>query len=399
MNILLLEDDIALNKAIEKVLDIDKHNVDTFFDGKVLLDALDSPYDLYILDINVPHISGLEILDSILLQNRDAKVIMISSNTDIYSLETAYEKGCVDYVKKPFHIAELRAKVNRLKVGNRHLYRMVSLKEPNESLTKKEKKMLNLLLENMKHLVTYEMIENHVYENKKMSMDALRTLVRRLRAKLTNNIIENIIDEGYMISHLPLNEERVDENMIQERLELLEKENQILKLEKEILLKKSTTDPLTGLYNRLKIEEIFLYEQEQFICCGDPLSMILLDLDDFKRINDKHGHNIGDKYLQKLAKTLKSAFRDTDIIGRWGGEEFIILMPKTTLAEAREIALRIQVRINDMECPRLDMQTASFGVTTLIENDTLSTFVKRADEALFRAKKAGKNRIEVYDIS
>ena len=229
-------------------------------------------------------------------------------------------------------------------------------------------------------------------------MDALRTLVRRLRAKLTDNIIENVIDEGYMISQLPLNEETVDDEMIQERLELLEKENQILKLEKEILLKKSTTDPLTGLYNRLKIEEIFFYEQEQFICCGDQLSMILLDLDDFKRINDKYGHNIGDKYLQALSRTLKSAFRDIDIIGRWGGEEFIVMMPKTSLDEAKEIALRIQSRINAMECPLLDMQTASFGVTALIGNDTLSSFVKRADEALFRAKKAGKNRIEVYDI-
>ena len=297
MNILLLEDDIALNKAIKRVLELEYHSVTTFIDGQDIVESLNTIYDLYILDINVPHISGLELLEMILRKNDQAKVIIISSNTDVESLQTAYDLGCVDYLKKPFHIAELRAKINRLKISREHLFSTIKLKRGNETLTKKEKRLLNLLLDNLTLVVSYEMIANYVYENKPMSMDALRALIRRLRGKLADDIIQNIIDEGYSILNVPTLSDVKREINIQKRMETLEKENIQLKLEKEVLLTKSTTDPLTGLYNRDKIKDIFLYEQKQYIRHGDPRSSILMDLDDFKYINDAHGHNIGDIYL------------------------------------------------------------------------------------------------------
>jgi len=242
MKILLLEDDIPLNKAIKKVLELDHHTVDTFIDGENMLGSIDQGYDLYILDINVPRISGLELLDIILDKNDQAKVIMISSNTDVRSLKTAYNLGCVDYLKKPFHITELRAKINRLNLSREHLASTVSLKAGSDPLAKKERKLLNLLLDNLSLVVSYEMIENYVYENKRMSMDALRALMRRLRSKLSDDIIENIIDEGYTISTIPDISNEDKEKSITQKMEALEEENRLLKLEKEVLLKKSTTD-------------------------------------------------------------------------------------------------------------------------------------------------------------
>ena len=395
MNIVLLEDDIALNKAIRKVLELDGHDVSSFHNGKEVLNAMDERYDLYILDINVPYISGLDILDSILLQNKRAKVMMISSNTDMQSIQKAYDIGCVDYLKKPFHIAELRAKINHLQVSAAHLYTGIELRENARPLTKKETRLLNLLLDHLGLAVNYEMIDNYVYENKTMTMDALRALVRRLRAKLAQDIIENVVDDGYRISHVPDMPDRRADTKAQEHIDALRRENSLLKMEKEILLKKSTTDPLTGLYNRIKIQEIFLHEQQHFVQNEDQLSIILLDLDNFKSINDKYGHNIGDRYLQALAKTLSKTFRTIDIIGRWGGEEFIILLPRTSLDDAKEIAARLKKQINSMKCPTLGLQTASYGLTTLMDNDTLSSFVGRADKVLFNAKEAGKNCIEV----
>ena len=397
MKILLLEDDISLNKAIKKVLELDYHIVYTFTDGQELIDSLDQSYDLYILDINVPHISGLELLDMILLQNDQAKVIMISSNTDVQSIQTAYNSGCVDYLKKPFHIAELRAKTNRLKMESTHLLSGVRFKSEDDALSKKERRLLKLLLSNLSLIVTYEMIEHDVYENKRMSMDAIRALVRRLRTKLTDDIIENIIDVGYTISNVPALSNTEPEKNINQRVEALEQENNLLKLEKEILLKRSTTDPLTGLYNRVKIKEMFLYEQQQFIRHGDVLSVILLDLDNFKFINDTYGHNVGDNYLKELARILTGFFRSVDIVGRWGGEEFLILLPKTSLGKSRYLALRLKEVINKMECPTIAYQTASFGLATLTENDTLSTIVNRADKALFLAKARGKDRVEIVE--
>lgn len=396
MKILLLEDDIALNKAIQRVLELDHHKVSPFFDGQDIIDAMAHRYDLYILDINVPNISGLELLDAILLQNQHAKVMMISANTDLLSLQTAYDKGCVDYIKKPFHIAELRAKIKRLQIHREEYYSTVRLKENAEPLTKKEKRLINLLLDNAGEIVTYEMIDDYVYESKAMTMDALRTLVRRLRSKLADDIIHNAIDEGYMIHAHDENSNTDEEESILTRLETLEKENERLRKEKKLLLQRSTTDPLTGLYNRVKIQEIFQKEQQAFISHREELSVILMDLDNFKSINDSYGHNIGDKYLQELAQTLKNAFRSGDIVGRWGGEEFIILLPQTSLETAQEIAKRIKKMIQTMECPLVGERTASFGLTSLREHDTLTAFVKRADEALLLAKKSGKNRVEVY---
>ncbi len=395
MNILLLEDDISLNNAIKKVLELDHHMVNTFTDGQEILESINKMYDLYILDINVPHINGLELLDIILLQNDQAKVIMISSNTDMQSLQTAYDLGCVDYLKKPFHIVELRAKINRLKIEDTYLLSNIKFKNKDDVLSKKERRLLTVLLNNISLVVTYEMIEDNVYENRGMSMDALRALVRRLRAKLADDIIENIIDVGYTISNLPSVSNENTETNIKQKMKVLEQENSHLKLEKEVLLKKSTTDPLTGLYNRVKIQEIFLHEQEHFILHGDPLSIILMDLDNFKSVNDSHGHNVGDKYLQELARTLTEHFRMVDIIGRWGGEEFIILLPKTSLDKAEEIALRLRDTINAIDCPKIGQQTASYGLSTLKEDDILGNIVHRADEALFLAKARGKNRLEI----
>ena len=395
MNILLLEDDIALNKAINKVLELDHHNVSTFIDGQDILENLDQMYDLYIFDINVPHVNGLELLEIIMHQNNQANVIMISSNIDIQSIQTAYKSGCVDYLKKPFHIAELRAKINRLKISREHLFSTVKFKSEEYTLAKKEKRLLNLLLDNLTLVVTYEMIENYVYENRPMTMDALRALVRRLRSKLADDIIENILDEGYSIYKISKSSFGKPETSIEKRLVSLEKENNLLKVEKEILVKKSTTDPLTGLYNRVKIQDIFLYEQKQFIRYEDSLSIILIDLDNFKAINDTYGHNVGDRYLKALAQTLTDFFRAVDVISRWGGEEFLILLPKTSLDEAEETALKLKEKINAMDCPTIGQQTASFGLSTLMKNDTLSSVVRRADQALYLAKATGKNRVEV----
>ncbi len=396
MNILLLEDDVALNKAITKVLELDKHHVTSFIDGRDLIKNLEQKYDLYILDINVPHISGLELLKIIMEHNSSAKVIMISSNTDIQSIRSAYNSGCVDYLKKPFYIEELRMKISRLPIPQENVLSEIKLKHDYDSLSKNEKKLLFLLLDNQEYVVTYEMIEDFVYEERSMTMDALRALVRRLRAKLSDDIvIKNIVDEGYTIS-IPKKSEPTGAKSSQAFL-ALQKENILLKLEKELLLKRSTTDPLTELYNRLRIKELFLNEKARYIDKGDPLSLILLDLDDFKTINDHYGHNTGDRYLKSLAVTLKETLRSHDIIGRWGGEEFIILLPKTALADAQTAANNLKKQITEIDCPIIGPRTASFGLANLKENDTLESIVQRADEALLRAKKLGKNRIEVED--
>jgi DNA-binding response OmpR family regulator len=199
MKILLLEDDIALNRAIKKITELDGHITTNYYDGQDVYDSLDDKYDLYILDVNVPNINGLELLKLIYEKNRNSKVIIISANSDIHSLTEAYKLGCIDYLKKPFHLEELRIKIARERFDTEEIVENISLND-NLSLTKKEKIFLTLLLKNRDKIVSYRMIEESVYNAGVMSMDSLRALVRRLRAKLKDILIENVLDEGYKIN-------------------------------------------------------------------------------------------------------------------------------------------------------------------------------------------------------
>ena len=198
MKILLLEDDIALNKSICDALIYSGYSVDTFFDGNDVIDNLSSIYDLYIMDINVPNISGLELLNLIHNQTCQSKIIMISANTDINIIKNAYNLGCIDYLKKPFHLEELRIKIDMLFSNSNSLLEELKLK-PDSNLSKKEKRFLSLLLNNRHQVTTYQMIDEVVYEDKLMSMDGLRALIRRLRTKLQDDIIKNVLDEGYTV--------------------------------------------------------------------------------------------------------------------------------------------------------------------------------------------------------
>ena len=200
MKILLLEDDIALNKSINDALTYSGYDVDTFFDGNDVIESLDTLYDLYIMDINVPNVSGLELLNLIHNQNSQVKIIMISSNTDIEIIKNAYNLGCIDYLKKPFHLEELRIKIQMLFSNIESKLQEITLK-PDTSLSKKEKRFLQLLVENKNSTITYQMIDESVYEDKTMTIDGLRALVKRLRVKLEDDIIKNVLDEGYTLKN------------------------------------------------------------------------------------------------------------------------------------------------------------------------------------------------------
>lgn len=202
MKILLLEDDVALNRAIKKVTQLDAHITTAFMDGQDVLNAIDEIYELYILDINVPNINGLELLNLIYTKDKTSKVIIISSNTDIESLQKAYKFGCVDYLKKPFHLEELRIKIAKLDTKSKDLLSNIKLKNSDDTLTKKEKELLTLLLEHKNSTLSYALIEEELYKDKPMSLDGLRALVRRLRAKLADDMIQNVLEEGYRISNV-----------------------------------------------------------------------------------------------------------------------------------------------------------------------------------------------------
>ncbi|WP_052810389.1 sensor domain-containing diguanylate cyclase [Vibrio renipiscarius] len=162
----------------------------------------------------------------------------------------------------------------------------------------------------------------------------------------------------------------------------------------EKAIKLAKTDVLTGLVNRLELDSKLNQEIQRYKRDQEPLSIILADLDHFKTVNDDFGHLAGDKCLVQVAKIFGSHSRIVDTAGRWGGEEFLILCPQADLKSAIAQAETYRSLIHDHIFPEVKHVTASLGVTTFQPNDTLETFVDRADQALYKAKSLGRNRVE-----
>jgi len=154
------------------------------------------------------------------------------------------------------------------------------------------------------------------------------------------------------------------------------------------------TDGLTGLYNRRHLSVRFEEEIQRSLRLGKTLSCILSDIDRFKPINDNFGHLAGDVVLKDIATLMHDAVRAYDIVGRFGGDEFLVILPDTEIAAALEFAERLRVAVKEKVAPDGRPITMSFGVTSLPEgNETLHDMLKRADERLYEAKAGGRDRV------
>ncbi len=157
----------------------------------------------------------------------------------------------------------------------------------------------------------------------------------------------------------------------------------------------SLTDALTGVGNRRRLDQALVVEVARSQRSGEAMSAIMTDIDHFKLVNDEYGHPVGDKVLTRVGALLRSQTRPTDVVARFGGEEFIVLMPRTTLAQASHRAgqLRADLAAQRIE-PVTHPVTASFGVAELRTGESGESFLGRLDAALYRAKAGGRNRVE-----
>lgn len=167
-----------------------------------------------------------------------------------------------------------------------------------------------------------------------------------------------------------------------------------LEIKNRTLHKLSNTDHLTKLSNRKHINNVFKKEFKRSKRYDKPLSVILFDIDNFKFINDKYGHNVGDKVLRTISKSVSSSIRQSDELGRWGGEEFIVICPETTLENACILAEKIRKNIQSIIFKDLGSVTCSFGVAQYDHKQTSENLINYADIALYKAKSNGKNRVE-----
>ncbi len=180
----------------------------------------------------------------------------------------------------------------------------------------------------------------------------------------------------------------------QREIDALTTRTRQLRVEQDKLRRLATIDELTGVLNRRGLEQALCDLEDK----GRGLTLLMLDIDHFKRVNDRHGHDRGDEVLRRVAAVVASNLRGSDVFGRWGGEEFLIACPGMRVRDAARLAekLRERVAASEINIPggRIAV-TASFGVAVAPPGSATADALKRADEALYRAKEAGRNRVEI----
>ena len=243
--------------------------------------------------------------------------------------------------------------------------------------------LMALMILNFNALLDYSYFSRHIYLLGSIIEIIFFTLILTYKYRELN------------IQKIKVQNELIKEKQSQQELlevKILERTKDLVEAQKE-LKKMAITDSLTKLYNRYKIDEVLNAEYKRAKRYTIEFGVILIDIDDFKLINDRFGHQVGDDTLIAIANCIKENVREVDIVGRWGGEEFIIICLNTNLEGIKHLAETIRRRIEQLALKPLDSQSASIGICQFRQDDNIQSLIKRADDALYKAKRAGKNCI------
>ncbi|HQN64226.1 MAG TPA: GGDEF domain-containing protein [Methylophilus sp.] len=238
-------------------------------------------------------------------------------------------------------------------------------------------------------VAAHTLMQDSGYSN----LDIITGVVHTLVLLVIMEFYEKLIRQQH--TQLERSNLKLEEEVRQRTLELQEA-NRTLELEKEHLRHLTFHDHLTGLFNRQKIEEAFEYEKSQFDRYREPFSLVLIDVDHFKKINDHLGHESGDDTLKEIADILGRYTRVSDAAARWGGDEFIIIATKTDSQKVGVLAESIRSHIESAQLRAHDdnIVTVCIGTATITPDDNLKTILRRADNALYEAKRSGRNCIK-----
>lgn len=165
-----------------------------------------------------------------------------------------------------------------------------------------------------------------------------------------------------------------------------------LEYDNVVLLEKTRKDEMTGIHNHRAIVEFLNDQTAVSIQTKKPLSIAMIDIDDFKKVNDQYGHVVGDEVLRQTAQIIADSVRETDMVGRYGGEEYLVVFSQTKKSDSEKVMRRILTKIREFHYEQGFHVTVSAGISQY-HNETLSEFVARADNCMYEAKKAGKDRV------
>lgn len=291
--------------------------------------------------------------------------------------------------------AQLSEKLNAMLSGNPRLSeaQCQSLHEQFFNLERDRKEVIELRLELarlLKEVINF--VSSSVAHNDKVNQH-LDTLLSRVDRDMSPQQIHEIVDEILKETRMAIN----NGELLTERLNTAMVEVNKLKQELEQTKREAKTDTLTGLANRKAFDDLVSKVTQDADSSGLDVCLLFCDLDNFKDINDNHGHLVGDQVLKVIANALRDSVKGRDLVARYGGEEFSIILLNTSLQNARTVADNIRQEVAAKRIQRKDTQqslgqiTISFGVARYVPTEGVESFMQRADRALYMSKRKGRN--------
>ncbi len=390
--ILVVDDDQNLRKTLADILRVKGYDAVVAPNGsEAIAAAARETFSLALIDLQLPDMRGLEVMARIKATSPLTEAIILTGHASMDSAIEAIGQGAFSYLLKPYQIDELLLAI-------RHA---VERKQAQEEI---------LRLASFPRLLPSPVIEINLAGEVTYLNPAAAGIFPELATRgLSHPLLEGLGElltslrqgsgEGDIVREAQLGEETYELHVSYVRESGLIRiyvliVTQRKRAEQEIHLL-ATTDSLTGIANRREFMRVLENEVDRAKRYGVPLSVVMYDLDFFKRVNDTFGHSVGDSVLQAVTALVKENIRSTDVAARWGGEEFMVLMPQSDIGAAREAAEKLRLAIATHRFDKAEELTASFGVAAFERRDDLNSLLKRVDDALYRAKDLGRNRVEV----
>jgi diguanylate cyclase (GGDEF)-like protein len=389
--ILVVDDDPNLRKTLADILRVKGYETDVAANGmEAIVAAEHQTFSLALIDLMLPDMGGLEVMARIKAISPLTEAIILTGHASMDTAIKATGQGAFSYLLKPYQMDDLLQKIKHgveRQQAQEEIIRLASFPRLHPS---------PVIEVNSSGEVTYL---NPVAEKLFPDLSSMGWSHPLLNGLSGFNELRQSHQQADVIREVEVGQATYElHTHYNQGLDLIRVYvldiTQRKMAEKEIHLL-ATTDSLTGITNRREFTAILAGEVDRAKRYGTPLSLAMYDLDLFKRVNDTFGHDVGDYVLQAVTGLVKEKIRANDVVARWGGEEFMVLMPQSDLQAARNAADKLRLAIAGHHFCTDDKLTVSFGVITVEPQDDLNSLLKRVDDALYLAKERGRNRVEI----
>ncbi|WP_160165010.1 GGDEF domain-containing response regulator [Chrysiogenes arsenatis] len=423
MSVLYVEDEIDIREPLARFIAKRVGALHTAGNGEEGWEMFQrfSP-DIVVTDIQMPFMNGLDMARLIRNAAPEVPILITTAFSDSDMLLKSIEVGVDRYIKKPLRASQLMEQIENIAANierKRELERKNRLIEaildnsPGSILTF-EKGKISYMNRALLNYLGFTSLEEFLKEHSTLDpflVEKEGSFYKGVAMPDWVRLIMTLPDEEFIISLVGRHQLKLDAQSYIVRVSAVHDSPNIcgyddtiivslsnvttLEMERRKFEEQAMKDPLTGIYNR----KFFFQELDQEIARSgrfhDPFSVVMFDIDYFKRVNDTYGHQVGDSVLKEVVVLTQGVIRNCDIFGRYGGEEFVLLLPNTKREGATHLAEKLRRAIEQHEFDYIDKLTVSLGVTSFSEDQRdANALINSADTALYRAKNNGRNRVE-----